>query len=48
LSEVKVFLSSDSEFIREAPYIYLTFSPDRFIIELPSTEEETNEKSTAN
>ncbi|HEX8949628.1 MAG TPA: hypothetical protein VF790_11735, partial [Dissulfurispiraceae bacterium] len=28
LSEVKVFRSSDSEFIREAPYIYLTFSPD--------------------
>jgi hypothetical protein len=48
LSEVKVFRSSDSEFIREAPYIYLTFSPDRFIIELPSTEEETNEKSTVN
>lgn len=48
LSEVKVFRSSDSEFIREAPYIYLTFSPDRFIIELPITEEEKNEESPAN
>lgn len=48
LSEVKVFRSSDSEFIREAPYIYLTFLPDRFIIELASTEEEKNEKSTTN
>ncbi len=48
LSEVKVFRSSDSEFIREAPYIYLTFSPDRFIIELAITEEDKNEKSSAN
>lgn len=47
LSEVKVFRSSDSEFIREAPYIYLTFSPDRFVIELPNTEEEKNEEITA-
>ena len=48
LSEVEVFRSSDSEFIREAPYIYLTFSPDRFVIELPSTKENNNEQNTAN
>lgn len=45
LSDVKVFRSSDSEFISEVPYIYLTFSPDRFIIELPNVEEDNNEKT---
>ena len=48
LSEVEVFRSSDSESIRKAPYIYLTFSPDRFVIELPSTKENNNEQNTAN
>lgn len=45
LSDVKVFRSSDSEFISEVPYIYLTFSPDRFIIELPNVKEDNNEKT---
>jgi hypothetical protein len=41
LSEVSVYRSEDSAFIREAPYIYLSFAPNDFIIELvPDVKQE--------
>lgn len=51
LSDVKIYNSKKPENFYEVPYIYLTFSQNEFIIELPSTkikEEKQNGSATTN